>query len=175
MNKKTYKLCIETEIYGPYKKAAGHLNFFDKIWCRYIAPHSNAVYMIRRMHYLHSRKWGKLFARLIHTKLVRRYGITIPICGTVGIGLSIPHPSGITISSRQIGKNFKVYQNTTVGNKKPGTPPPKIGDDVTLFAQSSIIGNITVGDGVVIGTHSCLLHDAPEAGVYVGVPAKKIR
>ncbi len=176
MNRKLYKQCIETEVYGPHKRETGRLTFFDKIWCRYFAPYSNSVYMIRRMHYLYSRRWGKIFAKLIHAKLTKKYGITIPISGTVGIGLSIPHPSSITIASIEIGENFRIYQNTTIGRKRSDLPLfPKIGNNVTLYANSSIIGAVTVGDGVLIGAHSCLLHDAPEAGTYIGVPAKKVR
>lgn len=59
MDKVFYKKCIEVEVYEPYKEAKGRLNSFDKFWCRYIAPYSNAVYMIRKMQFLYSRGGGK--------------------------------------------------------------------------------------------------------------------
>ena len=51
---------------------------------------------------------------------------------------------------------------------------PHIGNNVSMYAGSYIIGNVTVADNVVIGAHSCLVKDALEAGVYIGLPAKKL-
>lgn len=54
MTKKEFKEYIEFEIYSPYRQAKGRLNFFDKIWLKYISPESNAIYLIRKKQYLES-------------------------------------------------------------------------------------------------------------------------
>ena len=50
---------------------------------------------------------------------------------------------------------------------------PYIGNNSIMYANSSIIGNVKVTDGVIIGAHACLLDDACEPGLYLGTPAKK--
>ena len=68
-----------------------------------------------------------------------------------------------------------------------------IGDFVTIAPGANISGNVTIGnrcnigtnaairekvticDDVVIGMGSVILHDITEAGVYVGVPAKRVK
>lgn len=117
----------------------------------------------------------RIRSMLIHSRLITKYGITVPAASEIGIGLTIPHPSSITISSYYIGKNFHIYQNTTVGIKERGTAPPKIGNDETLYANSSVIGNITVSDNATVGANSLLLCNAAEGGIYVGTPAKNIK
>lgn len=38
-----------------------------------------------------------------------------------------------------------------------------------------MIGNITVGDGAVVGANSVVTHDVPPNAVVVGAPARVIR
>lgn len=173
MNKEFFNKCLEIEVYGPYRTAKCRLNFFDKLWCKYIAPHSNAIYMIRKMQLLNSRgKINRLIAKLIHTRLVTKYGITVHEKTKIGIGLSIPHPSSITICCCSIGKNLRILQNTTIGCKNGHGP--KILDDVCIFAGATVIGGICVENGTVIGANACLLSDTKPNSVYAGVPAKQI-
>lgn len=94
------------------------------------------------------------------------------------MGLRIYHPTSIVLTNAIIGENFTIFQNCTVGQKYGGKQGygmiPHIGNNVSMYAGSSIIGNVTVADNVVIGAHSCLVKDALEAGVYIGLPAKKL-
>ena len=80
------------------------------------------------------------------------------------------------ITNAVIGENFTIFQNCTIGQKyasKMGYGMvPHIGNNCSMYASSSIIGSVDVADNVIIGAHACLLSDAKEAGVYVGVPAK---
>ena len=178
MNSKEFKTLIQVEVYGPYKEARKkkRLNLLDKIWCRYVSPNANAVYLIRKMQRRYTQgKLGKLCAALIHTKLIRRYQITIPMDSVIGSGLTIPHPCSITISSKSIGNNFRVYQNTTIGIKAHLTNPPVIGNNVVLFASSSVIGDITIADNTVIGANSVVVKSTVTNGVYAGCPARLLK
>lgn len=176
MDKKFFKQCLKTEVYGQYKKAKGRLNLFDRIWCKYISPETNAVYLIRKKQLLESGgRVKRFFSRFCHAKLMRRYGIHITEGTTIGLGLRIAHPSSITITLCNIGENFTVYQNCTIGQKRPHSGLfPTIGNNVIMFAGSMIIGDVNVADSVVLGANSTLLSDAVEAGVYVGTPANLI-
>ncbi|MCT7904499.1 Serine acetyltransferase [Candidatus Ornithobacterium hominis] len=82
----------------------------------------------------------------------------------IDTGFYIVHGEGTVIGSRNtIGKGFKIYQGCTVGHRK-STPQEKgctIGDNVTLFANSSIIGPIFIGAGGTIGAHCIITKDIP--------------
>jgi len=62
----------------------------------------------------------------------------------------------------EIGNHVKMYQGVTLGARsfpldENGNPikgidrHPKIGNHVIIYSNSTILGNITVGDGAVIG------------------------
>ncbi|MBQ8620802.1 MAG: serine acetyltransferase [Oscillospiraceae bacterium] len=146
------------------------------MWCRYLNPELNAVYLIRRKQFLESRgRLGKLFSRFCHVVLMRRYGIHITQGTVIGKGLRIAHPTSIVVTHCEIGENFTIYQNCTIGQKKwKSGEYPTLGNHVTMYAGSCIIGAVKVADDVVLGANSILLQDADQAGVYVGTPARRI-
>lgn len=50
-----------------------------------------------------------------------------------------------------------------------------VGENVFVGAGATIIDNISICSNVVIGAGAVVVKDIKEAGVYAGVPAKKIR
>lgn len=50
-----------------------------------------------------------------------------------------------------------------------------IGDDVWIGYGAQIMPGIKIGDGVVIGAGAIVTKDCESYGVYVGVPARKIK
>lgn len=58
---------------------------------------------------------------------------------------------------------------------KPGAAPVKIGRRVWCGVNVTILGGVTIGDDVVIGAGSVVVHDLPANCVAVGVPARMIR
>ena len=55
------------------------------------------------------------------------------------------------------------------------TRPIVIGNDVYIGARSTIMGGVTIGDKVIIGTGAVVTHDIPSNSVAVGVPARVIK
>ncbi len=51
----------------------------------------------------------------------------------------------------------------------------RIGENVFLGAGATVIDKISICDGVIIGAGSVVISDIWEPGVYVGVPARKIK
>lgn len=174
MNKNEYRHLIDVEVYSLRK------NIFLRFYKKYICPSNNAVFLIRTMQYCYGKHTfhGKIKAELLQRKLVRRYGMCIGKGCIFGEGLSIPHPTAIVIGGGvEAGRRLTIYQGTTIGGAHIGDAvarrQPTIGDNVTLFANSSILGDVTVADNVTIGGHSLVLHDALcVGGVYIGSPAK---
>lgn len=56
--------------------------------------------------------------------------------------------------------------------KKKGFPT--IGNNVTIFPGARVVGNIHVGDNVVIGANSVVVKDVPDNSIVAGVPARVI-
>jgi len=90
-------------------------------------------------------------------------GIDIHPGAKIGESFFIDHGTGVVIGETSvIGKNVRIYQGVTLGAKsfpldqsgKPvkGIPRhPIIEDNVTIYANSTILGRITIGKGAVIG------------------------
>ncbi len=88
--------------------------------------------------------------------------------------LKIIHQVGIVISDRAtIGKKCTIFQNVTLGRK--GEYTPTLGDNVTIYANAVVIGNVHIGDNAVIGAGSVVLKDVPAGEVWAGNPAHFIK
>lgn len=104
-----------------------------------------------------------LIPRIISEMAHSETGIDIHPGATIGEYFTIDHGTGVVIGeTSRIGKNVKMYQGVTLGARsfpldEQGNPikgidrHPKIGDNVIIYSNSTILGNITVGDGAVIG------------------------
>lgn len=81
---------------------------------------------------------------------------------------------GVVIHTRSIiGNNCHIGQNVTIGGSKGGVP--KLGDNVRVGGGSFVIGDITVGNNVVIGANSVVNKDVPDNAIVAGAPARILR
>lgn len=100
-----------------------------------------------------------------------RTGIDIHPGAVIGRSFFIDHGTGIVIGETTvIGDRVKIYQGVTLGAKsfrsdENGNPVkkikrhPNIGNDVTIYANATILGgDTTIGDGCVIGGNTWLTH-----------------
>ena len=90
-----------------------------------------------------------------------------------------PHPTGIVIGSKvKLGNNIKIWQNVTIGAKSDidwqNQKYPEIGDNVLIYANSVIIGDVKIGSNSIIGAMSLVTCDVEANSIYAGIPAKKI-
>lgn len=175
MDKAFLNTCIHAEV--DHWAGTKNVSFPHRMWFRYFQAESNAVFLVRKYQYHVSNPglYHKFRSRFLEGKLMRRYGIFIGRECTIGLGFRIWHPHGIIINNAVIGKNFNVNQNTTVGAIVHGSwTLPRIGDNVTMYANSTILGGIVVEDNVVLGAHALLLESTDGPGSYVGIPAKRV-
>ena len=91
----------------------------------------------------------------------------------IGGGLFIQHGFATMIAARSIGENCWINQQVTIGHTGKGCPV--IGDNVMITCGAKVLGNITVGDGAIIGANAVVVKDVEPGAVMGGVPAKIIR
>lgn len=83
------------------------------------------------------------------------HGIDLPI------HFMAEHPLGSVLGRAQYGDYLFVYQGTTVGgNRKDGKLYyPKLGKNVVLYANSTILGDTEIGNNVIISANSYLINE----------------
>lgn len=95
----------------------------------------------------------------------------------IGGGLYIGHPYCITINPKAIlGWNINIHKGSTIGQENRGKRKgvPKIGNDVYIGINSTIVGNICVGDDVLIAPNTFVNCDIPNHSIVIGNPCKII-
>ncbi len=118
----------------------------------------------------------KFVALTMNKQNMKRYGCTIYPSVKIGDGLYIPHFVGIVIgSTSEIGKNCTFFPGVVFGaayspqRENPiGRRHPKCGDNCIFGANSSIIGNITIGSNVTVGAGAVITKDIPDNVTVVG-------
>lgn len=69
----------------------------------------------------------------------------------------------------RIGQHVHIAPNATICGRA------KIGNEVFCGASSTIVDKVSVCDKVTIGAGAVVTDDITEPGIYVGVPARKIK
>lgn len=71
------------------------------------------------------------------------------------------HPVGSVLGRAEYGDNLFLYQGTTVGGslRNGEIRYPKLGNNIILFANATVLGDTLIGDNVVISANSYLIHE----------------
>lgn len=117
--------------------------------------------------------WKKYLEWQLH-RLENRTGISFENNMTIGKGLIIGHWGKIVINGKVIfGNHFFVTHNVTIGRdirgKRKGVPT--FGDRVVIRTNSTVVGNIKIGNDVLIAPNTFVNFDIPDHSVVVGNPA----
>jgi serine O-acetyltransferase len=110
-----------------------------------------------------------------------RTGIDIHPGAKISNNFFIDHGTGVVIGETTvIGDNVKIYQGTTLGALsfpkdergriiKGGKRHPTIENNVIIYAEATILGDVVIGKGAVIGGNVWIKESVP-AGVTVTTP-----
>ncbi|MHC4193315.1 MAG: serine O-acetyltransferase EpsC [Planctomycetota bacterium] len=116
----------------------------------------------------------RIITECAHTKT----GIDIHPGARIGKSFFIDHGTGVVIGETTIiGDNVKIYQGTTLGALsfpkdergniiRGGKRHPTIEDNVTIYAEATILGDVVIGKNAVIGGNVWVKESVP-AGVTV--------
>lgn len=108
--------------------------------------------------------------------LEKKNGICLGRYCSIGEDFRMPHPYNIVIGDNvKIGNKCCIYQGVTIGTSKQyENKYPIIGNNVTIYTGAVVVGNIRIGDNVIIGANAVVLTDIPSDCVVVGIPAKVV-
>ncbi|UCG56635.1 MAG: hypothetical protein JSU70_17445 [Phycisphaerales bacterium] len=143
-------------------------------------PYITAIATYRIAHELYLKD-VPLIPRIMSECAHAKTGIDIHPGATIGRNFFIDHGTGVVIGETSvIGNHVKIYQGTTLGALsfrkdergriiKGGKRHPTIEDDVTIYAEATILGDVVIGKGAVIGGNTWIKESVP-AGVTVSTP-----
>lgn len=166
---------LYTDIVAAYNGDPAAKSFGEIIFCY---PGIRAISSYRIAHALLTADIP-IIPRIITEMAHSETGIDIHPGATIGEYFTIDHGTGVVIGeTSRIGSHVKMFQGVTLGAKsfpldEKGNPikgidrHPKICDNVIIYSNSTILGNITVGEGAVIGGNIWVDQDVPAGAKLV--------
>jgi len=151
---------------------------YEEIVISYPCITAIATYRIAHELYL---KQVPLIPRIMTECAHAKTGIDIHPGAKIGKNFFIDHGTGVVVGETTvIGDNVKIYQGATLGALsfpkdergriiKGGKRHPTIEDNVTIYAEATILGDVVIGKGTVIGGNVWIKESVP-AGVTVSTP-----
>ncbi|MGN0395593.1 MAG: serine O-acetyltransferase [Coprococcus sp.] len=104
-----------------------------------------------------------------------KYGVDIGAKAKIGPGFIVRHVGGIAINSNAIiGKDVEILQGVTIGYERRGKRQgnPTIGDRVWIGSNAIVVGNIKIGNNVLIAPGAFVNFDVPDNSIVIGNPGK---
>jgi len=140
------------------------------------------------LHRAARRRWGKAtgvpgeMSRFVsfwlQSQASAAFGVDIHPAATIGRAIMLDHATGIVIGETAVvGDGCSLLHGVTLGGtgkSKGKDRHPKVGRDVLIGAGTSVLGNISIGDGAKIGAGSVVLQPIPHGATAVGAPAKVV-
>lgn len=143
---------------------------YEEIVISYPCIIAIATYRIAHELYL---KDVPLVPRIMTECAHAKTGIDIHPGAKIGENFFIDHGTGVVIGETTvIGNNVKIYQGATLGALsfpkdergkiiKGGKRHPTIKDNVTIYAEATILGDVVIGKGSVIGGNVWIKESVP--------------
>ncbi|MDR2389316.1 MAG: serine O-acetyltransferase [Tannerellaceae bacterium] len=144
---------------------------FLEVFLFFKGYHSLELYRISHNLWLQGRRY---LAYYIQSRVSQLYGVDIHPAARIGKGTFIDHATGLVVGETAlIEDNVSILHGVTLGGtgKQSGKRHPTIGKNCLLGAHATVLGNIMVGEGSVIGAGSVVLHSVPAHSLAAGVPA----
>jgi serine O-acetyltransferase len=142
------------------------------IYCpgfRYMAAIRKAKY------YRHKNIFLYAFYKFRIIGYSHKYGFQIPYSTQIGKGFYIGHFGRIIVNPLAIiGNNVNLSPGVTIGMTNRGEKKgvPTIGNEVWVGTNAVIVGNIRIGNNVLIAPNAYVNNDVDDNSIVIGNPAK---
>ena len=139
-------------------------------------PGVHAVWLYRIAHTL----WNadhRFAARALSEFASFLTGVEIHPAATIGKRLFVDHGDGVVIGeTAEIGDDVLIYHGVTLGGKSMRREKrhPTVEDCVTIGANATLLGDITIGEGATVGAGAVVSQDVPADVTVAGNPAEVV-
>lgn len=157
-----------------YRESGQWLSTFG-IWKKCINPNLHYLYILRKAQKYHKKSISGLFWKFVLRHYQIKYGFQIYPETQIGAGLYLGHWGALVINPKaKIGKNCNIAQGVTIGQQNRGKNEgyPVIGDEVWIGPNAVIVGNVSIGNNVLIAPNAYVNFDVPENSMVMGNPGK---
>ena len=116
-------------------------------------------------------------ALFIQNRASEVFGVDIHPAADIQGGVMIDHATGVVIGeTSKVEENVSIFQGVTLGGKgnERGDRHPKIKSGASIYASSTILGNITIGENSTVAAGSLVLKDVAPNTTVAGIPAKTL-
>lgn len=141
-------------------RIVGKANFFSL--CKVLSSSTS----FRNTLYYRIGQWQYLF----HLIFPPQSNLHIFDTSNIGESFKIIHGDGTYVNATSVGKNCTVYQGVTIGVGNNNVPPV-IQDNVTIYTNAIIVGDITIGENSVIAAGAVVTKNVPSNSLIAGNPA----
>lgn len=116
-----------------------------------------------------------IFNTILLNRKRNKYGLHICI-NVFDKGLKIMHLGSILTNPRvRVGKDCSVHINTAFVAQGVTDGTPVIGNNVVIGVGATLLGDITIADGIAVGANALVNKSFEEENIAIaGVPARKI-
>ncbi|MFC7134082.1 MULTISPECIES: serine O-acetyltransferase [Salinibaculum] len=143
-------------------------------WATLTYPGLHAVWLHRVEHALWER--GHQFtARTLSHATRFLTGVEIHPAGDIGRRVFVDHGMGTVIGeTADVGDDVHMFHGVTLGGNdpRPVERHPTVEDGATLGANSTLVGDITVGEDATVGAGAVVTDDVPPGMTVAGNPAR---
>lgn len=157
-----------------YRESGKWLSIFQ-IWLKCINPNLHFVYIFRKTQKYNKTPFLGFYWRMVLRHFQIKYGFQIYPETQIGEGFYLGHWGSLVINPKvTIGKNCNIAQGVTIGQQNRGKNEgyPVIGNQVWIGTNAVIVGNVNIGDNVLIAPNAYVNFDVPHDSVVTGNPAK---
>ncbi len=158
---------------GDFQAALGHRTLERGMWRVLLRLETPAIVCYRYSHWVSSLRTPVvrpllLIPGLILQRMVQIFlGIFISPDAEIGPGLVIHTPYAINVAPVKIGANCTIQSGVLIGSGVRS-----VGDNVYFGAGCKIIGDVKIGNNVVVVANSVVLTDVADNTTIMGVPAR---
>ena len=178
-------------VYSDLYRFTGNKRRASRVYLTFIeewmsSPEFRFLNSLRRTQYYHQRMTNsrRIFRRFrfwlafrfhnlgLNNK-TRKYHFQIPYETKIGKGLYIAHFGRIIIHPKSvIGHNVNISTGVVIGTqfRGPKKGAPNIGNYVWIGANAIIIGNVRIGNNVLIAPGAYVNFDVPDNSIVIGNP-----